>query len=167
MKVFRLFVVAAAIFAMAVPQAGFAAGNAVPPAPADVVQDVALDANHSLAGQVFDPQGRPHAGTVIVMRKDGRPIAQTTTGRDGKFAFAQLRPGVYEIASGDSSGVYRVWANRTAPPAATAGILLVDDNGVVRAAGQHNWRRGLLIGGLLITSGVIGGVIGYNVKDAS
>jgi len=170
MKLFRLFVVVVAITGICTPQVataaqppfvGTASGNV-----ALIVQDVALNPGGKLAIQVVDPQGKPHAGTPIKVRKADAIIHHSITGKDGQIVMSRLKPGVYQITSGARGGIYRLWAPQTAPPRATTGILLTDDGGVVRGK-RGRWQKAALISGVIITSGILGGVIGYNLKDAS
>ena len=170
MKLLRLFVVVVTIASVCTSQVATAApppfrgtesGNL-----ALIIQDVALNPGGKLAIQVVDPQGKPHAGTPIKVRKAGTTVHHSMTGKDGQIVLSRLRPGVYEITSGARGGIYRLWAPQTAPPQATTGILLTDDGGVVRGS-RGGWQKAALIGGGIITSGVLGGVIGYNLKDAS
>ena len=170
MKLFRLFVVLVVTTGLCTPHVA----SATPPPflgatsghPALIVQDVALQPGKKLAIQVVDPQGKPHAGTPIKVRRAGSIVHHSITGKDGQIVLSQLRPGIYEITSGERGGIYRLWAPQTAPPRASTGILLTDDGGVVRGS-RGGWQKAALIGGVIITSGVVGGVIGYNIKDAS
>jgi hypothetical protein len=43
-----------------------------------------------------------------------------------------LRGGVYHISAGDSHGMYRLWAHRTAPPSAKSTVKIVSQKTVVR-----------------------------------
>jgi len=133
-------------------------------APQNMIQDVALSSGGALAIQIVDEQGKPHAGTPIRLRKAGATVHESTTSNDGQVVVAKLKPGVYEITSGTRGGIYRIWAPQTAPPRATSGILLIDERGVVRGA-RGGWQKAAIVGGVIITSGVVGGVIGYNIKD--
>lgn len=97
--------------------------------------DVALHEGGLLAGQVVDAQGTPMAGADVAVRALGREVAGTRTDEKGAYAIAGLRGGVYEIVTANSAGVYRLWAPRTAPPAANQQLMLVTGAEVVR--GQH------------------------------
>jgi len=142
--------------------------------PALFVQDVELGSDGELDIQVVDSQGKPFAGTPLIIRqaaaspavKTPRAVRHEVSGKDGQIVVPRLTPGLYEITSGSLGGIYRLWAPRTAPPKASNGILLINAGGVVRGAGG-GWQKATLVGGVIITSGVVGGVIGYNLKDAS
>jgi hypothetical protein len=98
------------------------------------------------------------------MIKDGKVIATAMTDTNGEFAVAGVIPGVYQIESPHAGGVYRVWAQRTAPPAAKSGVLMVGDTNVVRAnLFDPAYRQALngAIAGAAIATGV-GYALDYN-----
>jgi hypothetical protein len=117
-----------AALGVCIPSTAFAAG---PPAKPAVV-DVALRDGGVLLGQVVDPQGKGVQGTTVALRHYDREVVKTSTGAEGYFAVKEVRGGVYQIASGDGVGVYRLWAPGTAPPAAAEGALLVAKDTVIR-----------------------------------
>jgi len=151
---------------MAVPQLAYGADNLAGRSPSmnAPVRDVALSARGNLEGKIVDSSGKPLAGSRVLVRQNGQVAAEAASDATGKFALAGVRPGVYEVATGHTTGVYRVWTQKSAPPAAIDGVLIVDDENVVRAQGR-DWRRVMLVTGLIVTAGVVGGVIGYNIKD--
>jgi hypothetical protein len=57
------------------------------------------------------------------------------TNAEGAFSAAGLKGGVYELSTPTSRGVYRLWAPRTAPPAARQGVMLV--SGPETVLGQY------------------------------
>ena len=130
------------------------------------VRDVALAADGTLRGSLLAADGKPQANADVILCKGREVVGTAKTRVDGSFAMPQVRPGLYELASAQSVNLYRVWTARTAPPAAQATALLVQDTAIVR--GQEQWspvRRAMILGGVIVTSGVLGGVIGYNIKD--
>jgi hypothetical protein len=106
------------------------AGPASPTKPKTV--DVALREGSVLIGQVVDPQGTPVPGAPVSLRSQGKQLVAVKTGKEGYFAFKGVRGGVYQIATRDGQGVYRVWSRGTAPPAAEQGALVVAGSEVVR-----------------------------------
>jgi hypothetical protein len=106
------------------------AALAAPPGQAGAVIDVALGEGGALAGQVVDAQGAPLAGTVVSLRSGGRQMLQATTDARGAFEMEGVKGGVYEVTAGGHHGVYRLWAPRTAPPAANRGIMAVSGDAV-------------------------------------
>lgn len=141
MKRFRTFGFAAAICAclpIASPQLTYAATPATPHVAEQSLstpKDVALGAGGSLRGQVVNGQGNPVAGTRVVLVKDSQLVSMVETDRNGQFTASNLTGGVYQIATQEGVGVYRLWAANTAPPAAEQSALLVADGQVVRGQG--------------------------------
>ncbi|MBN2475038.1 MAG: carboxypeptidase regulatory-like domain-containing protein [Pirellulales bacterium] len=103
------------------------------------VRNASLTAANSLQGRVTDAQGAglPHA-RVTMMQRD-RQVVAATTDSHGSFVVANVPAGVYAISSAGSTGTYRLWAARTAPPSASAGILIVADDEVVRGNRLYDW----------------------------
>ena len=97
------------------------------------ISDVALQENGVLKGQILNTDGIPQSNSQVVMVKEGKLLATAMTDTHGEFAVAGVSPGVYQIESPEAGGVYRVWAQRTAPPAAKHGVLMVGDKSVARA----------------------------------
>ena len=162
--------VSLACVGVALPQAVYAFdGPAPPPTPAlAAVLDIALDAQGSLHGQASDSNGQALALSEVSLRQQGQVVAQTKTDKSGQFTFPGVRAGLYEIQSAGTSQVCRVWTAQSAPPSARDKALLVNRGDVVRGkggGGGGNWSQIFLVSGLVIAAGVIGGVIGYNLKD--
>lgn len=130
------------------------------------VRDVSLDPEGSLRGTLLTADGKPQANADVVLRKGTEVVGAAKTQIDGSFALRQVRPGLYELVSARSANLFRVWNSRGAPPSAHATATVVQGDMIVR--GQEEWspvRRAVILGGVIVTSGVLGGVIGYNIKD--
>jgi hypothetical protein len=97
-----------------------------------LVTDVALSHGGTLVGKVVDRQGAAQAGQVVRVSQQGEVVAVVETDARGEFQVADLRGGVYQIESAQGLGVYRVWAENTAPPAANDGVLIVHGDEAVR-----------------------------------
>lgn len=142
---------------------------------ADLVTDVALQADGTLVGQVVSPSGAAVPGLSVSLRLAGKEVAATTTDRLGLFAFSGLRSGLYEVRTGRGIGYYRVWDARIAPPSArpSAMIVAVDGADGFLVRGQDapcNWRHPLLIGtalGLGVGAGVTAAIYENNRHSAS
>lgn len=118
--------------------------------PTAAAADVALAAGGVLRGQVLDQQGQPHGKLAVYLVQKNEVVATTTTDREGQFSLANLRGGVYAVHAGAASGVYRLWAANTAPPAAQPAALLVDGQTAVRGQGAFGWLRNpWVIGGIV------------------
>lgn len=101
-------------------------------------QDVALQEQGMLAGNLVDDQGAGKAAVPVVVTRQGKLVAKTETDANGRFEVRGLTGGVYEVQTPLGSGVYRLWAPRTAPPSAkTVATVVADgqDQSVIRAQG--------------------------------
>ena len=165
LKQVRRCLIVGATLGLLMPQAAFA-GERTRISP---IRDVALQQGGTLRGELMSAQGHGAAGQTISLATDGELVAKAVVGADGKFFIGGLRPGVYSVVSGYTQSTLRLWSQAAAPPAAAPELLLVQQQSQI-ARGQFpnhlpQWDHPLLVGGLLITAGVIGGVIGYNIKD--
>jgi len=125
---------AIACFGMSAPPAA----RATSPTESAAAFDVALRPGGVLVGQVVDRQGVAKAGTTVSIRYAGQEVARTTTDTNGVFAAKGLRGGQYELLTQESSGICRLWAPDTAPPAAKQTALVVAGDDVVRGQGPMN-----------------------------
>jgi hypothetical protein len=157
MRLRRFFcgvLVASASLGMVLPQSAFAASTQLSRPASSAVRDVALHDGGSLTGQVLDASGTPVAGTAVAVIDQGRAVASTQTGVDGRFAIAGVKAGVYEVATSNGVTVCRLWAPRTAPPAAQSDALVVHGDTVVRGA-----VGGGGVIGFLSNPWVLGGIV--------
>lgn len=123
MKCFK-FQLAAAAFAcasMLVSPVALAAPVAKQARPADI----ALRDGGVLVGQVTTPHGKALAAAPVSIQQNGREVIRVATNAKGEFTVAHLKGGVYQIAAPGYQGSYRLWAPRTAPPAASTGLMAV------------------------------------------
>ena len=86
-------------------------------------------------------------------------IARTRSDEQGRFTFANVRSGVYEVETAGQRNYYRVWASNIAPPSAVPSMLMVDGRSIVRGqvAGLGGLGTAAAAGGL--------GLGGYFVYD--
>lgn len=122
--------------------------------------DVALHEGGRLFGQVVDAQGIPLVRAPVRLRQLDQEVAVTRTDRYGYFQVQGLRGGTYQIVAGPANGVYRLWAPRTAPPAAQPGALVVA--GGQQVLGQ-NGPLGHLFGNPWIVAGLVATAIAVPV----
>lgn len=116
--------------------------------------DIALTTGGTFSGRVVDHNGKVLEGAQVTLRQGKNEIAKTVTNKDGLYTFKNMRGGVYQVSSGNTEGVFRVWAEKTAPPAAKEHALLVmGENG---ARGQFGGVDPTLV---LLTGGVIAAVV--------
>lgn len=98
-----------------------------------IARDVTLRNGGVLVGRLLLGDGVPRAGRLVSVLSNNKEIAQAITDQRGVFTVRGLRGGVYQIHSGASFQLVRLWAPRTAPPAATDALTLsVVEGQVVR-----------------------------------
>jgi hypothetical protein len=131
------------------------------------VRDVALQAGGTLEGMLMTAEGRPETNRTVYLLSNDEVVAKAVTATDGRFSIGGIRAGVYSLRAGESQSVYRLWSGSAAPPSAASKLLLVPNDGQVVRGGGRSGGSGnlLLVGGLIVAAGVIGGVIGYNIRD--
>jgi len=108
---------------------------AEPAAPA--ILDVALSDGGMLHGRVVSVQGTGVAGAPVFVRAQNRDVATATTAADGTFAVQGLKGGVYQVATVQGHGIYRLWSAGTAPPAAQNGAVVYTQSTVVDSNVVH------------------------------
>ena len=157
----RWIVVCWCIGSLVIPQSTRAAD----PLPArSAVRDISLDTQGSLRGTLVNTEGKPQGERDVVLLRGNEVLGTAKTQADGTFAIKQVRSGTYELASAKAVNLVRVWQARSAPPSAQPTAMIVEGP-VVRGQEWSPLRRALILSGVVITSGVIGGVIGYNIQD--
>lgn len=145
-SIFKGIVLSAACLGLLLPQQVVSAAQ-LPKKPERVVMDVALGPQGTLQGTVADPNGSAKPATQVALLKGPEIVATTLTDAQGRFRFQKITGGVYGVATDGGVKICRLWANRTAPPAANRAVLLVSGDQTVRAAGPmrdhqnavYNW----------------------------
>jgi hypothetical protein len=128
-------------------------------APAKKVQksqipDVSLASGGVFSGRVVDHAGTPLEGAEVVVKQGKDEVARTVTDKNGLFTAKNMKGGVYQVSSGNTDGVFRLWTEKTAPPVAKGQALLVmGENG---ARGQFGAIDPTIV---LLTVGVIAAVV--------
>ena len=54
----------------------------------------------TIVGVVLNPDGKPVADAMVVLKHGDHVVARTHTGERGRFEFAKLRPGMYVVEAG-------------------------------------------------------------------
>ena len=151
--------VSLAAIGMMVPQARLLADAPQAKAPiaktnqVNRVPDLVLTAGGTMTGRVCDHTGKVLDGAKVVLKQNNKEIAQAFTDNEGVYSFKNLKGGLYQVSSGNTDGVFRVWSEKSAPPTAKEHALLVmGENG---ARGQFGAVDPTLI---LLTAGVIASV---------
>jgi hypothetical protein len=108
---------------------------AVDSLPKPTMTDVALSDGGTLQGQVVDIQNVGQTGVPIVLRSQNRDVAQTISAANGQFEVRNLHGGVYNVATAQGENTFRLWAPRTAPPAAKNRAIVYVQNAVSGGGG--------------------------------
>lgn len=118
---------------MALPQLSYASQPISSQQDVIAVQDVSLVNGGILVGQIVNANGQTRANVPVILGQEGKAIATATTNDNGEFAFKGVASGTYHVSAGTKGGVYRVWSEQIAPPAAKSGVMIVNNDEVVRA----------------------------------
>ena len=92
---------------------------------ASVAADVSKLADGQFAGRVIDHTGAVVEDAVVVIRQAGAEVSRAKTDKEGMFAVPNLKPGTYQVSSGTTEGLFRVWNEQAAPPTARKNALIV------------------------------------------
>jgi hypothetical protein len=106
-------------------------------APGLRINDVALQKDGVLVGQVVDQQGVGKARKLVSIQYGDHEVARTETDENGFFAAKGLRGGQYQLSTDEGTSHYRLWAQGTAPPVARPTAMVISGHTVVRGAGPH------------------------------
>lgn len=98
-------------------------------------RDIALHQGGVLVGQIVDAKGVSIAKAQVSLFSAGKEVARTQSDSTGNFAVKGLKGGVYQVASENNQGVYRLWSAQTAPPSAQRGMMLVSDTDIALGQG--------------------------------
>lgn len=90
------------------------------------VVDTELYDGGLLVGRVVDSEGEPGGETEVTLRTSDAGNISVTSDEQGRFAFAGVPGGTYQLTSDGSSVVIRAWAVGTAPPSAVRQIELIE-----------------------------------------
>ena len=163
-KLFQHVVLGLATLGLCIPRIA----TAETPKRVPIVTDVALHQGGALVGHVVNSGNAALENVQVALYAKGKHLATSTTDKNGRFSFAGLNNGVYEVATYNGGGVYRAWNENTAPPAAKPSALIVDGSDVVRGQGP---ARGLaiplIIAGLVATAIAVPVALHNSKKPAS
>jgi hypothetical protein len=170
-RIVRGVMVSLATLGLCMPHVAFA----VELAPAPAVVDVALADGGVLHGQVVNLQGAGIAGTPVTVKAQNHTVAATTTATNGTFGVKGLRGGVYQVATVQGQGIYRLWTAGTAPPAAQNTAVVysqnvpnggaLDANAVVYAQGAGGMK--MLLANPIVIAGIIATAVAVPVALAN
>jgi Carboxypeptidase regulatory-like domain len=125
------------------------------------VFDIALSKDGTLAGRVVDHTGVALEGAQVTVKQRNKEVATSITDKSGSFAVGNLKSGVYTVSSGATSGTYRTWTEKSAPPSAKPQALLV--TGQNGARGQFGCCDPCCDGGGLILLATGAAILGVGI----
>ncbi|MEZ6088374.1 MAG: carboxypeptidase-like regulatory domain-containing protein [Pirellulaceae bacterium] len=128
---------------------------------------VVLTRNQSLEGTALDNDGKPAAGKIVVLGRDGKMIAKTFADDTGRFRFTAMRSGDYQIATAEAGAFVRCYQRSVAPEGAVPQVLV--SRGAMIARGQQPASVLLhpLLIGLVIAAAIVIPIVVSNSDDAS
>ena len=134
-----------------------------------VLQNVELDRNGEVTGQLLDEAGQALAGQIVEIRtKDN--VQQLTTDTQGRFKIAHANGGTCAIIAKDQNYACRLWKHGMAPPKSLTSFTVVHTDGtIVRAQdcgegcddgyGGRGGRLGGVSGGQLLGLALLAGAV--------
>lgn len=129
------------------------------------VLDVTMSAEGVFAGRVVDHTGTPSAGAAVVITQAGKEVAKTTCNERGAFAVSGLRSGVYEVASGKTSGSFRVWTEAAAPEVSKEqALLILGENGTRGGSGTFGGGT-MLLGAAVVATVIVSAIALGKIND--
>jgi hypothetical protein len=144
--------------------------------PAMRSMDVVTNAAGELRGAVVNADTAPSVNAKVVLANVGSKESQeSATDASGRFLFKNVRPGVYSLAvngeKGQAQAIARVWAQETAPPAASPEARLALEDEFVESdvvTGRPGLGGRGLLGAALVAAGVSSAIaIPVSVSNAN
>jgi len=104
----------------------------------------------------------------VNISQNGKPVAKTVSSAKGEFKATGLKTGIYQVSSGRSAQLVRVWPQEVAPPSAVAQTTIVQGP-VVRGQDEFDYLETdeIIIGVVAVTAlGIgIGALVAANDDD--
>lgn len=87
--------------------------------------DVRFSSEGAFRGRAVDATGNALKNAEIVVRQGNKEVARCRADDKGSFSVPKLKSGAYQVSTGTTEGYFRVWDQKTAPPAARNYALIV------------------------------------------
>ena len=168
MRFCRLFKGAAVALAMVnvVLPMSASAVDRDPPSAVLRIGDVALNEHGRLVGTVVNGNGELLADVRVTVTQEGRAVGRGLSDRQGRFQVENVRGGLCQVETVETTSVFRCWSSKAAPPSAAQEILVVSDSQFAR--GQRPigeiFTNPLLIG-LLVAAAIAIPIAVHNSRD--
>lgn len=172
--VWKKSLVAMTLVGMAIPQAALQADQQKTMLHRSVKQladnstlDIQLGQGGTFAGRVVDHTGAAVKSAPVIVKQGKTTVLETVTNDRGEFSAADLKSGTYQVSSGKTSGSFRVWSEKAAPPSAKPqGLLVIGENGARGQAGAMDGTTLLLAGTAIagLATGIVGIAMAQDAK---
>jgi hypothetical protein len=104
--------------------------------PATRAVDSVLGPHGELSGKILLPDGKPAANHEVILARNGQDLDRVDCDERGRFAFSNVKSGLYDLRTAHGTRIIRAWQADAAPPAARESLTLVAGP-IVR--GQDEW----------------------------
>ncbi len=112
-----------------------------------VATDVKLDEQNVLKGTVMQTGGKPAANKTVVLGREGKPIGRAIADAEGRFQFANVKPGVYQLATTETAELVQVHPAAAAVPNAVNHVIM---GGEATTARGQGFNRQMLLHPLFV-----------------
>lgn len=132
------------------------------------VKNISLGPSGTLTGKVVDANGVGIEGAMVVVHLGNNIVAKTVTDAAGSYTVTNLRGGTYQITAGQTTGLFRLWTENTAPPSSFEQALIVSNPQVVRGQTFPGFNPGFFTNNNLLqltTLGAAGAGLGMGVAS--
>ena len=150
LKILQFAVVVLATVGIVLPQTRILASEQATPSkmtvkvlPSNALLDIRLGKDGAFTGRTINHNGKPVVGAKVVISQGKTEVGESVTDEHGNFAVPNLKSGIYDVSCGATTGTYRTWTDKAAPPSAKPhSVLVLGENG---ARGQYG-LTGTIVG---------------------
>ena len=122
--------------------------------------DVVL-VNGELNGRLLNSNGKPMNGASVVVSKNGKVVAKTTTQTDGSYNVEGLSSGVHTVSMADGRFPVRLWSKQAAPASARTQFVVAK----TAVRGQYVDEYGIYVVGVVAAAALIVGAVALSEAE--